>query len=140
MCSADSLINIALCCLGFLPGLVHAFYIILQYPDSHDYERVQDREREGTVTYYYVSHGQPQVGRQGQQAQGQANYGTVGNQANSQGQQSGVLPAKKNGQAQQGAPGQQGGGQAGEGSSAEPNGPPPTYADVIKGDHKIQKP
>lgn len=29
ICSADSLINIALCCLGYLPGLFHAWVIIL---------------------------------------------------------------------------------------------------------------
>jgi len=30
--------------------------------------------------------------------------------------------------------------QGGEGSSSQPEGPPPTYADVIKGDHKVQSP
>lgn len=30
--------------------------------------------------------------------------------------------------------------QGGEGSSSQPEGPPPTYADVIKGDHKVQDP
>lgn len=32
VCSADFFINVALCCLGFLPGLIHAFYIISKYP------------------------------------------------------------------------------------------------------------
>uniref|UniRef100_A0A060T605 ARAD1C09966p n=1 Tax=Blastobotrys adeninivorans TaxID=409370 RepID=A0A060T605_BLAAD len=32
ICSADSLINIALCVLGFLPGLFHSWYIISKYP------------------------------------------------------------------------------------------------------------
>ncbi|AOW02005.1 hypothetical protein B0I72DRAFT_135578 [Yarrowia lipolytica] len=36
VCSADFFINVALCCLGFLPGLIHAFYIISKYPgDEH---------------------------------------------------------------------------------------------------------
>ena len=33
ICSVDSLINIALCCLGYLPGLLHAWYIIAKYPE-----------------------------------------------------------------------------------------------------------
>lgn len=31
-CSADFWINIALCLLGFLPALIHAWYIISCYP------------------------------------------------------------------------------------------------------------
>jgi len=57
------------------------------------------------------------------------------------GQQSGTVnsfpqpkPAPQ-GQAQAQAPQQ-----AGEGSSAAPLENPPTYADVIKGDHKVQTP
>lgn len=36
LCSADFFINVALCCLGFLPGLIHAFYIISKYPGVGD--------------------------------------------------------------------------------------------------------
>lgn len=32
ICSADSLINICLCALGGIPGILHAWYIISQYP------------------------------------------------------------------------------------------------------------
>lgn len=32
ICSADSLINIALCCLGYLPGLLHAWVRFLLLP------------------------------------------------------------------------------------------------------------
>ncbi|KAF2273011.1 UPF0057-domain-containing protein [Westerdykella ornata] len=138
VCSADSLINIALCCLGFLPGLLHAWYIILKYPDPYEYEGLQGGERAGgTVTYFYVAQGGPP---------GHANYGTVGSQPSAgqfPGQQeSGVVNAFPQPKANQG-------GQAkaqpqqhvpnGEGSS-QPSGPPPTYADVIKGDHKVQGP
>jgi uncharacterized membrane protein YqaE (UPF0057 family) len=148
ICSADSLINIALCCLGFLPGLFHAFYIILQYPDQYDYERVADHERgsgahttaDGAVTYYYVSHGQPQhpAGNQG------TSYGTVSSQPNNgqfPGQQSGFVKPQqgKSVRAYNGVAEQEAGASAGEGSS-EPSGPPPTYADAINGDHKVQKP
>ncbi|ODV82337.1 uncharacterized protein CANTADRAFT_4345 [Suhomyces tanzawaensis NRRL Y-17324] len=31
-CSADSWINILLCFLGYLPGLIHSWYIIAKYP------------------------------------------------------------------------------------------------------------
>lgn len=35
-CSADFWINILLCLLGFFPGLLHCYYIILSYPyDEH---------------------------------------------------------------------------------------------------------
>ncbi|KAF1927910.1 UPF0057-domain-containing protein [Didymella exigua CBS 183.55] len=141
ICSADSLINIALCCLAFLPGLLHAWYIILQNPDPYDsydgYGPVPDQEggRQGT-TYYVVSHTGP--ARQ----QGGMNYGTVPQQ-----QQTGVTnqnapkKATKGGKAANGAsrPGDAPQHLGGEGSSREPEGPP-SYADVIKGDHKVQSP
>ncbi|KAF1948374.1 UPF0057-domain-containing protein [Byssothecium circinans] len=136
ICSADSLINLGLSCLGFLPGLIHAWYIILQYPDPYEYEGVQDRERggDGSVTYYYVHRPAPQhpAGRQQAPAQqGQTTYGTVGG--------SHVDSARK--AVSDGDRAVSGSGN-GEGSAegSEPSGPPPTYADVIKGDHKVQKP
>lgn len=30
--SADFVINVALCILGFVPGLIHAFYLLAKYP------------------------------------------------------------------------------------------------------------
>lgn len=137
VCSADGLINIALCCLGFLPGLLHAWYIILKYPEPYEYEGLQDGERgnDGSVTYYVVARGGPPR----QPGQG-TNYGTVGSQPSGgqfPGQQSGVVNSfsqpkpKPNPSMENGV--------NGEGSS-QPAGPPPTYADVIKGDHKVQSP
>lgn len=41
ICSADSLINIALCCLGYLPGLLHAWYIISKYPEEPCYYPIE---------------------------------------------------------------------------------------------------
>ena len=141
ICSADSIINIALCCLGVLPGLLHAWYIVLKYPDPYEYEHLSNEEgghsRGGSRTYIVVpgrGHGQ------------QPNYGTVGSQPSGgqfHGQQTGVVNAfpqpktNVNAAPQHGVPGQELGG--GEGSS-QPVGPPPTYADVIKGDHKVQGP
>jgi len=133
ICGADSLINLALCCLGFLPGLLHAWYIILQNPENlEQYHQIPDGER-GT-TYYVITHDQP----------GRQSYGTVGSQpAGGQfpGQQSGGVGSFA-GQQQKNVMGAKPvtRPQGGEGSSSQPEGPPPTYADVIKGDHKVQSP
>jgi len=166
VCSADSLINLALLCLGFLPGLVHAWYIILKYPDDIEYERVAQNDHErgghhgnGGTTVYYVAHGRPQHPSSQQQG-----YGTVGSTPSAQfhgqqsgrgnafagmgeGQQAGQQGHGKDVRAHVGVAGEGVGADAngnGEGSGAanggEPSGPPPTYAEVIKGDHKVQKP
>ncbi|MDI1486447.1 MAG: hypothetical protein OHK93_005675 [Ramalina farinacea] len=57
ICTADSLINILLCMLGYIPGLLHAWYIISLYPEpDHEYEYIGDAEsgQPQRVTYYYV--------------------------------------------------------------------------------------
>ncbi|KAF2143850.1 uncharacterized protein K452DRAFT_247322 [Aplosporella prunicola CBS 121167] len=160
ICSADSIINLALCCLGLLPGLLHAWYIIYTYPDTSDseYERVaaSDPEANGSVTYYYVQRGnnnaggrqqQPSSGAQQQyRSHGQPTYGGVAPMPGSASrhqfpgqQQSGV----KNAFAGAGAPPAKAplppanaGGESGEGASNAL--PPPTYAEAVKGDHKVQ--
>lgn len=128
ICTADSLINIALCLLGYIPGLIHAWYIILKYPDQ-DYDDVayepipggssQRRDLEnGRVTYYYVSN--PPL----QHLSQQQGYGTVdrGQQAHSN---SNAAP-KPSGQPREGA-----------GSSSGQTAPP-TYAEAVRGDNKVQ--
>ncbi|KAF2708764.1 hypothetical protein K504DRAFT_467995 [Pleomassaria siparia CBS 279.74] len=139
ICSADSLINICLCMLGVLPGLLHAWYIVFKYPDPYEYEHLHSSEEHGNSRTHTIAPGRGN----GQQA----NYGTVGSQPSGgqfHGQQSGIVNAfpqpKTNGhsaQPQNGVAGQELGG---EGSSGQPAGPPPTYADVIKGDNKVQGP
>ncbi|KAI9897824.1 hypothetical protein N3K66_007680 [Trichothecium roseum] len=117
ICSADSMINILLCVLGFIPGLLHAWYIIAKFPDDydHDYERVpQDHERGNRVTYVYVEPGR-QPKPHGQPASGQPNYGTASNSSHHQ----------------------QGVTSNGEGS-AKDQSTPPSYADVVAGDNKVQ--
>ena len=117
LCSADSLINILLCCLGFIPGLIHAWYIIAKYPEEdYDYERVPDSE--SRVTYYYVSH-EP----------AQRNYGTQGAQ---QGQ-----PKKPNRAPQVPEHSRPAAGPS-VGAGGEEPGAPPSYSDVVKGDNKVQ--
>ncbi|KAJ5802724.1 uncharacterized protein N7503_005174 [Penicillium pulvis] len=131
ICTADSLINIALCLLGFLPGLIHAWYIILKYPEP-DYDDVgyepipggssQRRDLEnGQVTYYYVSH-QPPRGPP------QRSYGTT-DPAHQAPQKAQRKPQNNHQEGNAGS------------SSAQPQAesrPPPTYAEAVQGDHKIQ--
>ncbi|KAK3075222.1 hypothetical protein LTR53_001678 [Teratosphaeriaceae sp. CCFEE 6253] len=126
ICSGDSLINIALCCLGFLPGLLHAWYIIAITPDpTYDELAQQDPERAGNggVTYYVVQQDQPQYApKPGRPVGG---YGTVSATPNAQfpqpqGQQGFVQPPS---------------------SSTAPNGEevPPSYQQAVQGDHKVQR-
>ncbi|KAI9827204.1 MAG: hypothetical protein M1832_005341 [Thelocarpon impressellum] len=125
ICSADSLINIALCMLGFLPGLLHAWYIVAKYPDAPHYVGEGDAEA-ARVTYYYVDH----RGNVGSGAgRGQHGYGAT----------EPLLPSQN--RTEQTRP-QQGGAQAqaegGEGASAG-GGVPPSYQEAVKGDNKVQK-
>ncbi|KAH7031238.1 uncharacterized protein B0I36DRAFT_349341 [Microdochium trichocladiopsis] len=124
ICSADSLINILLSSLGWLPGLLHAWYIIAKFPDPYDdYEQVPQHNESGRVTYVFVSHqpgsqqrpaaeNGPQSQPQNKSAGRPQNYGATSNSNNGAGSSS-AGPAA--------------------GASA-----PPTYAEAVKGDHKIQ--
>ena len=125
ICSADALINLLLCLLGFIPGLLHAWYIIAQYPEDNGYAPIAGDGGEGAPgngngQVYYVVHSAPPS--HGSQLQGNKNYGTA--------------PARKPAQnAGKGAQSSQQQAGPSEGSSAPP---PPTYEDAIKGDHKVQ--
>lgn len=116
LCSADSLINILLCCLGGIPGLIHAWYIIAKYPEEeYDYEHVPDSENR--VTYYYVSH----------QPSGQRNYGTQGGQQPNKPNSAPNVPEHSRPVAGPSS-----------GAGTEEPGAPPSYSDVVKGDNKVQ--
>jgi hypothetical protein len=116
VCTAESIINIALCILGYLPGLLHAWYIILKYPDSEDprYEPLEGDDVEGgrRVTYYYVSR-QPNAPPQPERSYGATN--TTPPHVST-----GTRPAE------------------GSSSNETGNGHPPTYAEAVKGDNKVQ--
>ncbi|EXJ84375.1 hypothetical protein A1O3_05042 [Capronia epimyces CBS 606.96] len=135
ICSCDSLINILLCLLGYLPGLLHAWYIIARNPErDFDYESIPDAESQ-RVTYYFVR-AQPAPPR---------SYGT-------QAHNRPAPPPPK----PQNRPAQPGDRHAGEASTrpappppSQPEGPsvgagseepgaPPSYSEVVKGDNKIQ--
>ncbi|KAM0261492.1 hypothetical protein ACHAQJ_002173 [Trichoderma viride] len=124
ICSADSLINILLCLLGFVPGLLHAWYIIAKYPEpAYEYEAIPNDREGGRVTYVYVQspHGPHCQPPKPQDSQGM-NYGTTS-------QNRGSSPR----------PQHQGVVNSGEGSSNPDNqGVPPSYAEVVAGDHKVQ--
>ncbi|KAL8391882.1 hypothetical protein RB595_002182 [Gaeumannomyces hyphopodioides] len=131
ICSADSLINILLCMLGFLPGLLHAWYIIANYPEpDYDYQSLpQDTER---VTYVFV-HGPPPPGQHNAQYQSQRAPKPSGDNNNSRTYGTNSANAS-GGQNPQPQPQQQAG--AGEGSSD--GAAPPSYAQVVAGDNKVQ--
>lgn len=131
ICTADSVINIALCCLGYIPGLLHAWYIILKYPDpdSEDegYEPLTGSSRHrdeegGRVTYYFVSH-QPVPGPRPDKR----NYGAFSAAQPTPPQ----VPSATRPSAQPEA----------SSSSNQPSSdsaPPPTYSEAVRGDNKIQ--
>ncbi|RVD84439.1 uncharacterized protein DFL_006188 [Arthrobotrys flagrans] len=160
VCSADSIINIALLCLGYLPGLLHAWYIIAKYPDpySYSYEPIEggnQRVYYYTATYPSVaSHTQPSYAPQQQHQHGQdrpqsprsqtrpQTYGTTAAAASVSSPSRPVTETavadtrKPIPQPQDNLP-VANGMDHGEGS-AGPSQPPPSYSDVVKGDYKIQ--
>ncbi|KAI9795563.1 MAG: hypothetical protein M1833_006963 [Piccolia ochrophora] len=140
----DSLLNILLSTLGYLPGLLHAWYVIAKFPDddggesSHARGGYSQLDEERGVTYYYVER------RPGGSAPGGGahhGYGTVAPPAAlTMGNQSAGGPPQ-GGAGVRGQETMSGGvGDGGEGGSAEGAGqkPPPTYAQAIKGDNKVQ--
>ncbi|GJC78336.1 plasma membrane proteolipid 3 [Colletotrichum liriopes] len=140
LCSADSLINILLCLLGYIPGLIHAWYIIAKFPEpDYEYESVPQQDREGgRVTYVFV-HGngngphtqQPQQQpRPSQHNKGNLSYGTATNNNSS------TAAAGGSSRPQPQQPQQYQDQGAGEGSSD--GAVPPSYAEVVAGDNKIQ--
>lgn len=133
ICTADSIINILLCTLGYIPGLIHAWYIISLYPEPSDEYEVLDPEgahRGERVTYYYVN--QDPAG-QAVQTQGgglpSQGYGTVGGgagplyQHQTQPQYQTRPPVPQ----QQTAP------------QSSTDGIPPSYEQAIQGDNKVQR-
>ncbi|KAJ2895223.1 hypothetical protein GGI21_005181 [Coemansia aciculifera] len=52
-CGADFLINCGLTALGYLPGLIHAWYLICKYPVD-DYEMLVDDDEYPRHTHHVV--------------------------------------------------------------------------------------
>ncbi|RDL30760.1 Uncharacterized protein BP5553_10105 [Venustampulla echinocandica] len=122
ICSADSLINICLCALGVLPGVIHAWYIIAKYPEL-DYDYLPQDAESGRVTYVIVT--SPDGGRtrvpKNNARPAQRGYGTTAPMAPPVHQDQNGTWNNNN---------------AAEGSSG--GAVPPTYAEAVKGDHKVQ--
>ncbi|MCJ1288033.1 hypothetical protein MMC26_007386 [Xylographa opegraphella] len=127
ICSLDSLLNLLLCILGYIPGLLHAWYIIAKYPDeAAGYEAIApDAEgRDGArVTYYYVTRDGQRVGEGGGRAE-QAGYRSL--------QERGYGAVQQQGPPSQGPPAQ------GPSQGSSEGAVPPSYDDAVKGDHKVQ--
>lgn len=149
ICSADSVINILLCVLGYVPGLLHAWYIIAKYPepDYYDYERVGDRERGngwatgGRVTYVVVHNDDDEEGSARRQttprpAAGRGQPKPPGRHVN---MSYGATHDNNNPPAHAPAPHHPvPGGYHGDGGAGPSDGaPPPSYAQVVA-DNKIQ--
>lgn len=60
LCSADGFINIALCCLGYIPGLIHSWYIIARHPEDtvleYDYESQSYYHANGDSDHHHHHH------------------------------------------------------------------------------------
>lgn len=126
--------------LGFIPGLLHAWYIIAKYPEN-DYEPVSGGDPEhGRVTYIVVQDGsgrQQRVSknsRVGQAAVKNQGYGTTAPMA--PGPQ-GAAAAPQIGQSTNGT---WGGGEVNGGEGSSGGAVPPSYAEAVKGDNKVQNP
>jgi len=166
ICSAESLISLALCCLGGLPGLIYAWYIISKYPDPWDTTYVPiAHESRSTTTYYYqiapaqhpahscAHHPRPQHQRPDPQystfqsgttdpadaGNRQPQYTVIQPVPTSPAPAGNRQPERYTSHEQQTPPETPMNGPGGEGSSLHiPSGEPPSYASIIRGDHKIQ--
>ncbi|KAG6829075.1 hypothetical protein H0H92_005786 [Tricholoma furcatifolium] len=65
-CGCDLLVNICLTILGYIPGTIHAFWLI--------YKQMQAEERYGNGGFQYVGNGQYQPIQQGIIGQPQPQY------------------------------------------------------------------
>jgi hypothetical protein len=108
--------------LGFLPGLLHAWYIIAKYPDN-DYDMIPQDAEANRVTYIVVQSPNGGQTRVPKNTAGSSNvgYGTTAPMA---------PPVHQD------ANGTWNNNDAGEGSNG--GAVPPTYAEAVKGDHKVQ--
>lgn len=129
-----------------IPGLLHAWYIIAKYPEppyDYDYQRLPQDAEHGRI-YVFVhdgGHGQQPQGYQQQQGaqpkpQGHINYGTANHTG---GSSAGAAPHQQHQQHQQ----QQHHQPQEQGTTSNAAGPsdgaaPPSYAQVVAGDHKVQ--
>jgi len=118
-----------------IPGLIHAWYIIAKYPEpDYDYQSLPQNTEGGRVTYVFV-HADDRQNRRQPKPQPGMNYGTTGSGNNAAASSSSAPPAPAPASASASQAQQSQNGNAGEGCS---DAPPPSYAQVVAGDHKVQ--
>jgi len=128
LCSPDSVINIALCVLGYLPGLVHSWYIIAKYPDLFSDEVYGSSAPLDPEAHYHAHRSRRSCHRQPSRQPGLV-YGQhhpPPPEAQGYGSFAGTSAPQNPPQTPP------------ESSSSLPQGEPPSYASVIKSDHKVQ--
>ncbi|POS83129.1 hypothetical protein EPUL_003437 [Erysiphe pulchra] len=76
ICSADSLINICLCALGGIPGILHAWYIISQHPHGEQ-SGLGDAESARITRYVVIQEPQSPVKGSTPSAQPYTGYGAT---------------------------------------------------------------
>lgn len=118
--------------LGFLPGLLHAWYIIAVTPDPTYISLAEHDPEQGHITYYYV-HTQPRS----EAVSGGPGYGTVSH--NNKSTPNAQFPPQREGFVQPPTAASQPlpGGSRVEGADGEEV--PPSYQQAV-GDNKVQKP
>ncbi|KAG2161344.1 hypothetical protein VTO58DRAFT_110204 [Aureobasidium pullulans] len=58
-CDHHFIINIILTICGWIPGVLHAWYIILRFPDGKDAARRREAVRQGRAPVVQQGYGQP---------------------------------------------------------------------------------
>ncbi|RKF59800.1 putative stress response rci peptide [Erysiphe neolycopersici] len=76
ICSADSLINICLCALGGIPGILHAWYIISQNPHQ-DQSGMYDTESAHIIRYVEIHEPESPVNVSKPSTQHRTRYGAT---------------------------------------------------------------
>jgi len=121
--------------LGYVPGLLHAWYIIAKFPDS-DYDSLPGEIESGRVTYVIVHSAD---GRQQRVPKNTVSGGNGRTQGRSGGYGTTAPMAPQAAPVHQDQNGTWSNSESATvqgGSSAA--AVPPTYAEAVKGDHKIQ--
>jgi len=148
ICSADSVINILLFILGYVPGLLHSWYIIAKYPEppfDYTYQALPHDPERGRIyvcvhgsgpchSAPYQGHPQPQYHAH-TQPHTNLNYGTTSAPPSNPHCSCASTPKPQPPQPQLQPhyhPPQE------QGTIAGPSDPPPSYAQVVAGDYKIQ--
>lgn len=115
--------------LGFLPGLLHAWYIIAKYPEQ-DYECIPQDAEAHRVTYIIVQGPNGEQRRVPKPQAQPSGYGATAPLAP-------PVHQSQNGTWNDGEGST--GGNAGPSSGSSNQAPvPPSYAEAVKGDHKVQ--